>query len=821
MNRPVLFLLSAFVTGLAISPHLKIRPGCLAAPAVGLILLLLFLSYHRKSIEKPGLKRINSLLFWLLFVNIGLVYALPFSLEKNQPRELLRLADGSPVRLSGVLEKMPVYTGTKTELLVKIEQYFAPDGFIRPLDGHIVLFIKGKQGAALLPGNRLLWMCGLRPVSNYRNPGAFDFERQMALKEVYATGWVSDPALVCVIGHIDPGFSGFVENARIELVNFFDRRLAPVPASLYKALIVGDDSGIPKEVYEVFTRTGVNHVLSISGLHMAIVAMLIYALVLWLTKRFPYLLLRFNAFKIAAVCSIPLLFFYGAISGLSSPSVRALIMTLVFLVAVILNRQWDIYNNLAIAMWFILLLSPGALYSPSFQLSFAAAFSIVLLYPHWYEWVRQKTARPFADLRPRPFPLVDKLLRMVLVSVAATIGTAPIVAYHFFRLSLIGPLANVIVVPLVGTAALFLGLISAALMPFSESLAGAALQPGGLILDLGVAVTRFLSRFPLSSVWVPRPYLFEILLFYAGILIITFSGGKRVLKWLGPACLCAILFVEVFLAYERNSSGTLEVTCLDVGQGNSALVELPGGKTMIIDGGGSPKSEFDVGERVVAPFLRTRRIHRLDYVVLTHPHPDHVGGLVFLLNNFDVKSVWMNGDTCRDEIFAGWQDALSGKSIRQHTFRDGSFAFDIDGVRVDIFGPGEGSQLSGKSRDMLNHRSLVIRIEYGARSFLFPGDIDNAREDQLLEAAPGLRSDILLAPHHGSSTSSSENFIDAVSPEFVVFSVGARNRFHFPRTDVVERYAERGVKILRTDTDGAITAKTNGEDLVVKTFRAE
>lgn len=821
MNRPVLFILSAFVTGLAISPHLKIRPDYLLVPAVGLILLLLFLSSNQKSLKKSRPGRVNSFLFWLLFVNVGLIYAVPFSPEKNQPRELHALADGSPVRLSGIIEKMPVYSGTKTELLVRIEQHFSSDGFIRPLDGCISLFVKGKPKAELLPGNRLLWICNLRPVANYRNPGMFDFERQMALKQVYVTGWISDPALVCVIGYRNLGFPGFIEATRASIGSFFDRQIAPVPAALYKALIVGDSSGIPKDVYDAFTRTGVNHVLSISGLHMAIVAWFTYALVLWLVKRCPYLLLRFNAFKIAAVCSIPLLVFYGAVSGLSPPSVRALIMTFVFLIALILNRQWDIYTNLAIAMWIILLLSPGTLYAPSFQLSFAAAFSIVLLYPRWYEWVRKKTARPFEELRPRPFPFTDKLLRMVLVSAAASVGTAPVVAYHFFRLSLIGPVANVIIVPLVGTMALFLGLISAALMPFSESLAGAVLQPGGLILDLAVAITGYISRFPLSSVWVHRPYLFEIFFFYAGILITAFSGGKKLLKLLGPACLCGVFFMEIMLVYGRNSSGEIEITCLDVGQGNSALVELPGGKTMMIDGGGSPNSEFDVGERVVAPFLRTKRIYALDYVVLTHPHPDHAGGLVFLINNFDVKTVWTNGDTCRDEIYAKWQEALSERSIRQQTFRDGKFVCDIDGVRISVFGPDEDSQLSGGGRDMLNHRSLVIGIEYGSRRFLFPGDIDDAREDELLESGADLRSDVVLAPHHGSSTSNSEAFVNAVSPKFVIFSVGTRNRFHFPRTDVVERYAERGVKVLRTDRDGAITVRTNGRDLSVKTFRAE
>jgi competence protein ComEC len=804
----------------------------LALGAVSALLAVLFyLSYLApdKRLEKASAAGRTSLscflLSWLLFVCLGYLYAGAFSPGQNTPRDLLSLADGRSVRLAGVLEKMPVFLPDRTELLVRVEQYLAREE-IRSVNGRILVRLKDRPQVRLSCGDRLLWTGSLRPVTNFKNPGAFDFENCMALKDVYVTGWVSDPHLLTVIGKSGPSLSGLIEDARLHIQNFLDNQATPLAASLYKALLIGETGSIPPPVKEAFTRAGVTHILAISGLHMGMVAGVAYALGMWLIKRSPYLLLKFSAFKIAALFSIPIVLFYGAMAGLSPPSTRAMIMVSVFLAAVLLSRQWDIYNNLAIAMWAILLFSPAALYAPSFQLSFMAVFSIVFFYPRWQDWIGRKRESHLTRLRPRPSPFVDKLWGLFLLSAIATLGTAPIVAYHFHRLSIVGLLSNVIVVPLVGMPILPLGLVSVALSPLSLKLADIFLQAGSLILTAMVKVIDFFAAWPFSSLWVAPPSLFEILLFYAGGLLITMASRRKARRWCGLTFLSMILVVRMVGAYQQDHSDMLKTTFLDVGQGNAALVQFPGGKNMIIDGGGTLNGQFDIGERVIAPFLRTKGVWTIDYLVLTHPHPDHIGGLIFLLNTFKVKEVWTNGDRLETEAFVRWQQAISHKGIPHREFRtDSRYTFNINGVMVDVYGtprriydPSGDMAATGRQDAFLNRRSLVLRISYGKRHLLFPGDIEACRENELLKGGYVLKSGVLLAPHHGSNTSNTLDFIQAVAPETVVFSVGQFNRFSFPHPDVIGRYMDRGCSIYRTDRDGAITCLTDGHNLQIERF---
>lgn len=817
MNRPLPILLTAFILGLVLSPPLS--SGHSAGPAflsVVLLGVILFsLGYSRRD-RRPGKMRL--FLSWLLFLGIGYLYACPFSLELNKPGELLSLADGRSVRLAGVLERMPVFLPERTELFVRVEQYFAPEQ-IRPIKGRLILYLKGRPRVQLSCGDRLLWMGGLHSIVNFKNPGAFDFENYMALKDIYLRGWVSDPRLLVVIGRSGPSLAGFIEDVRAQIQGFLDSRASPLTASLYKALIIGERGSIPKPIGEAFAKAGVNHLLAISGLHMGMVALAAYALILGLIKRFPYLLLRFSSFRIAALFSIPVVLFYGAISGMSPPSVRAMIMVFVFLMATFLRRQWDIYNNLAIAIWVILIFSPRTLYAASFQLSVMAVLAIIFLYPRWQNWTGNSKVDALARLRTPPSPVFNRLRQVFGISAIAILGTAPIVAYYFYRLSLVGLVTNAIVVPLVGTLALPLGLVSVGLMPFSLTLADAFLQLGSLVLTAVVKVTDFFAAWPMASVWVFRPRLWEILLFYIGIWLLALAYRRRAFRWCGLVCLSLIFAGELAGGYIRGHSRELQITFLDVGQGNAALVQFPGGKNMIIDGGGTYAGQFDIGERVVAPFLRTKGIRTIDYLVLTHPHPDHLGGMVFLLENFKVREVWTNGDSVEADIFGQWQGLISRSSITHREFkRGGRHTFNINGVVVDIYGPAGDTGPGGVQDVLLNRRSLVLRLGYGRRHFLLPGDIDAYRESELLREGRILKSDVLLSPHHGSKTSSTVPFIKAVDPEAVVFSVGRFNRFFFPHQDVVKRYRKAGCSIYQTDREGAVTCLTDGCFLRIEGF---
>jgi competence protein ComEC len=275
-----------------------------------------------------------------------------------------------------------------------------------------------------------------------------------------------------------------------------------------------------------------------------------------------------------------------------------------------------------------------------------------------------------------------------------------------------------------------------------------------------------------------------------------------------------LLAVQVYGPYAVQRGNELSVAFLDVGQGDAAIIRFPKGRVMVIDGGGTPDGSFDPGERIVAPYLWKAKTKNIDYLVNTHPHPDHLQGLLFLLGNFEIGEVWGNGAGDEDsELFENFL-ALAGGQLRK--LGRGEAPKEIGGVRVEFLHPPlirkKGQSFTG------NDASLVIKLIYGEVSFLFAGDVESAAEEEVLRSKTNLQSTVLKAPHHGSKTSSTQKFVEKIRPKFVVFTVRAGGRQRLPHPTVLERYESMGAKVFRTDRDGTITFVTNGKDLQVRIF---
>jgi ComEC/Rec2-related protein len=419
------------------------------------------------------------------------------------------------------------------------------------------------------------------------------------------------------------------------------------------------------------------------------------------------------------------------------PAIRSTIMITAFVVAYLIDRDGDPFNITLLAALLILALDPFALFGVGFQLSFVGVLTIFYAYrclpPVSTDDTHEGRSR-------RSVTRFKRWLRDgVVVSVFASLGTAPLVLYHFERLPCIAPLANIIVAPFASVAV-----------------------PSAIVV----------------GIWLVWP-------------------------WLLPA-----------------GRGHLLVTFLDVGHGDASFIRFPHGTTMLIDGGGSYRDDIDIGARVVAPFLRHTRVRCLDYLVATHPHPDHAKGLGFILGDFRVGQFWDNGAPLRSE----WYSALRGVAVRRGIYRDvmaeGYTAAVIDGVHLTLLHPSATFQPPTKRRGggdevSENNRSLVLRLTYGAVSVLFTGDIEQEAERFLLQAGHDLRSTIVKVPHHGSRSSSSEPFVRAVDPRLAVFSVPRDGRFGHPHPAVVERYKAAGASIWRTDDHGAVTVRTDGHSVWV------
>jgi len=424
----------------------------------------------------------------------------------------------------------------------------------------------------------------------------------------------------------------------------------------------------------------------------------------------------------------------------------------------------------------------------------------------------------------------------ILVCVAATLGTLPLIVFYFNRVSAITIIANLILVPLLGTIALAFSMAFILCAFFSTGLAGFFIKIASLFAQVSVYVIDYLASLSWSSFSFIKPNLAEIIIFYLLIFILLRLVDLRtpsvVIKkdfltrhplFLKISLIALIVFFLADAAYlltRDKFSSDLRVTAIDVGQGSSILVRFPGGKTMLIDGGGFADSSFDMGKLVVAPFLYSERISKIDIVVLSHPHPDHLHGLLYITDNFDVQEVWSTGQRLDNENFREWEKIISQNKIKVKYLSAQSPPTELSGVQVKILWPLKPLKHDATDQfyDLVNDESLVMKINYGRVSFLMPADISGSVEKLLIKSGQNLHSDVLFVPHHGSSRSSSPDFIRKVSSSNALISAGKNNPFHHPDPLILKRLTDANVNILRTDRDGAITVTTDGTRLAVDTY---
>ena len=665
----------------------------------------------------------------------------------------------------------------------------------------IVSEMSGIEGGKLIiePGDRIIATARLRAPVPYRNPGVYSHD----LKQdgISAVGYIKRLETI----KKEKGLRVELYRKRQRLGKILDNSLSPESASFYKAVIPGLKRGISQKMRDAFSAAGLAHLLSISGTHFGLLAFIFYSFTRLIVRSMPIQFLRkitlfVTPTQIAVIVTFPLLLIYAVFSGLSTPSVRSLIMVFIFMLALLLGRKGQWLNSLSIASLVILLLQPGSLFDLSFLLSFSAVFFIGSV----LEYRATQTEDPMslfpmkgrASWRYLILRGFQKVHTSIVISIAAVAGTAPLTAIYFKQCSLISPLANLIVTPLVCFVLLPIGFLSS----FSALMWNMASMPlSGLIDRMTILVFELikgLSNLPFSNVPVRSPSVVLTLLYYLSLFIIVKSRRKgRIIPLV--IVLCA------YTATPLLSEDALNVTFLDVGQGDASVVELPGKKIMLIDGG---SSDPDMGRMVIAPFLWGKGIRAIDYMVISHPHPDHFGGLAYLLGHFDVKEIWANGRTT-PELSAFIQEAAE-KRIPYRTLRRGDM-LEAKRYRITVLHPYDEFRTwspRGEFSDE-NSGSLVLKLESEGRSFLFPGDIEQEAEENILHLGPWIKSDIIKIPHHGGRTSSSREFIEAVGPRIAVASVGKNNPFGHPHNETVSRYEDAHVRMFRTDMDGAVVIR--------------
>ncbi|MEO8604230.1 MAG: DNA internalization-related competence protein ComEC/Rec2 [bacterium] len=666
----------------------------------------------------------------------------------------------------------------------------------RPASGRVLVTVS-EAAQTWQRGDGVETLLSLRRPRNFGNPGEFDYEAYLARRGVRVTAFAT----------ADRGWTRWpcgIDSWRVRLDAWRDataRTLAasldPPTAALAAALLIGEGGALDDDVRSRYARAGVSHVLSISGLHIGLVAAAAFAAARWLLGRSERLLLSGVVPKLAITASLAPVLLYAAIAGDNVATQRAEVMGVLVAAAMLLDRPRDWLAPLAAAAVALSLATPGAVNEISFQLSFLAVLGLVLGMPRltaaWEAWAEAHLLR----LRDRRW----RWVRWIVVSQAATLcavlATTPLAAWHFNQISLVAPLANPLVVPLLGMVTVGLGLIGTLAVAVVPAAAPPLFAAAGVAVRLADHLTTWLAALPAASVRVVTPSLLELALMYAAMAACLLPAGRWRQRAL-VACALALAIDAATWTVVRQAPGALRVTFVSVGQGDCALVEFPGGHVLVIDGGGLG-GHFDVGARVVAPLLWRRKIAQVDWLALSHADFDHFGGLPFLVETFAPRALWWNGTPGHGARFAALRRAIDEQHVALLAPAPGA-EWNVDGVDVRVLYPPP----HGEARD--NDRSLVLQLRYGGRAVLFTGDLEAAGEAALVQRwGATLASDVLKVPHHGSRTSSSPALLQAVAPRLAVISAGADNRFGFPHPTVEAAYERIGARIWRTDRDGAVT----------------
>jgi competence protein ComEC len=610
-----------------------------------------------------------------------------------------------------------------------------------------------------------------------------------------------------------------MESWRDHIRQFLETEGNPLSSGISKALVLGEQGDIPEEVKEHFIVTGIAHLLAISGDHLGIVALLSFSLMIWILKRSEFLLLTIDVKKWAAALTLPCLLVYAFIAGGGISVIRAAIMVVTFFFSILFNRERNLLHTLALAAFLILIFSPPSLFDVSFQLSFLSVFSILYLVPGILQELKKKDT---------PLSLktswIQSILRYAKLSLLATavaiLGTAPFVALHFNRLSPVGFVTNLFFIPWVGFLIVPLSLIASLLSFFSYPLAALLIHINEFFTLSLLKAVAFFSSFPFASLLVSTPTVLEIILFYALLFSVVHLRKRKRVRYLFLGVCIALFFDLAFWNVKPYFQRNLTLTFIDVGHGDSILLEFPKGKKMLIDGGGLYEDRFDIGKNVLAPFLWKKKIRKIDTLVLTHPDPDHMKGLNFIASNFSIGQFWESGVRTDSEFYQQLEDTLFKKRIERISLNKNSPPQMIHGVQITFLNPPERipSHASYQIPSLLNNSSLVMKIQFKNISMLLTGDIEKEAEYRMLREGHPLNADILKIPHHGSSSSSTPYFLQRVNPNYAILSVGERNIGRLPHPEVLRRYLELGTKIYRTDEDGAITIITDGKKIEVKTF---
>ena len=778
-KTPFLLLCLCFSLGILVSASIDIAPGSVALGFALLPLAALAYAFRRQHLP--------------VFLLLSLVILMGFLRHEYWKQAHLRQPHQHflPLR-SDTLTVMLHSLEKRSRLRAEAElREIVRNGRRALLAGRIVLDFPYRYDESLEPGQILIItdaMLELPPGP--RNPGQFDYRRYLEGQGIAAVCRVSDPRQIGMAGHggnFSPEYRLFYPLRR-KLQQIIHRHLPEPGAGFLQALLLGVRSGLSPGTREDFQHAGVMHVLAISGLHVGFVAVIFHLLLSFLPLYF----------KTRNWLIMVLLLGYMFLTGATPPVVRATLMGCFYFLAINLERRGSVYNYLFAAGFLILLCQPQQLFWVGFQFSFTAVLSIV----YFYRKLQPPAAAVLRRIRKAPlrWRLEKWLMAPFLVSLAAQIGTLPLAVHYFQLFSLVAFFLNLIVIPLVGVI-VSAGFLFLLLGMLSTVLAGILAAFLDLLIRLLVLLVQQAAALPFAYLHILHFGWMEMAVYFSLIFLLLY-WRRRPLR----TVFSVISLVGMMLAAALQWGGdpALDLIVIDVGQGDSALLTTPRGKSVLIDTG--PASRYgNAADAAIIPVLRRLGRRKIDYLFISHPHLDHLGGTFRLLRYAAVDSVFLPptppGFHWNDTLL----QVLQERQIPHRLLNAGERVI-IDGeTRIYVLNPLPAGldSIAAPGHDLNNH-SLVLLCKHRDQTILFTGDAETEAEHLLLGWGDILRSEVLKVGHHGSITSSGSEFLARIRPRYATVSVGKKNRFKHPSPQVIRRLQQSGARVLRTDRDAAV-----------------
>jgi competence protein ComEC len=788
-HRPLVKFCIPFIVGIYLGWHFNIE----IVYGVGITLAFLIVLLVVRKINSPVF--LSTFVLYALIVLFGVAkISFDTRIRSNNSIEYFCNQEVQVVTLMGVLKERAVIKKKSVTFIVQAESVVT-DGRASAAEGQVIGTISTKKisegkVAQLQYGKRVHVQGELQLPHGPRNPGEFDYRKYLQLHDIQAQLIIQKDDNITIGEDIDYlSFERFVFRIREWIGRTLDRLVGGEEAKLLKGLVIGERSEMSPEIKSAFIKTGLMHILAVSGFNVGLVALILFAI--FSIVRLPHI--------ITTILTCLGLFFFIFLTGAQPSVVRAGIMAITILLGRLFQEKVDFYNVVAFAVITQLLIDTRTLFDIGFQLSFSAVIALAYFYPI--------LMRPFQHLPERwqENIVVKYSFASLAVSLAASIGTLPISAFYFQRISIVGLVLNLIAVPLSGLL-LSLGFTVVVAAMFSTWLSAIYASGASTLSSLLLKLTTVSSALPFAYVETSLS-LSGMILCYILLIVVFNIQRKSVQKLLILGVLVVangLIYMSLFGAVNQS----LRVTMLDVGQGDAIFVEFPDGKNMLVDAG-PITSSFDAGSRTIVPFLQRQGVKAINKLLVTHPHNDHCGGVPSILRSIHVDE-FIGEDYTKSSLAREIHFVLD--SLRLTIIND-SLVSTIDSYnnsRLYVLFPPE-QQLTQNSTNLNNH-SVIFKLVYGNTSMLFTGDAEKEAEYRVVHVYRDfLLSDILKAGHHGSKTSSSEGFVNQVKPKIAVVSVGKYNKYHHPSPEVIERLRKMNVQTFRTDEQGAIVLESDGE----------